>query len=58
MNHWVCLQVEAGSCVQWAESTSILYLPDGAGVKIGLALLGVSALAWGVRMVARVILNR
>lgn len=33
-------------------------LPDGAGVEIGLALLGVSALAFCVRLVARLILNK
>lgn len=33
-------------------------LPDGAGVEIGMVLLGLSALAFGVRLIARLILNK
>lgn len=49
---------EAGACLQWVEHTSIFLLPEGAGLKIGGALLLCSITAWGCSFLARVLLNR
>jgi len=49
---------ESGSCLQWVEHSSIFLLPEGAGLKIGGALLLCSITAWGLSFLARVLLNR
>lgn len=56
---FLCAELSgAGDCLEWVEYTSIFLLPDGAGLKIGGALLLASITAWGVSFIARVILNR
>lgn len=56
---FLCAELSAsGDCVQWVEYTSIFLLPEGAGLKIGGALLLASITAWGVSFIARTILNR
>lgn len=49
---------ETGDCLQWVEHSSIFLLPEGAGLKIGGALLLCSLTAWGLSFLARVLLNR
>lgn len=53
-----CVELTDGVCTEWVQRVNELALPEGAGLEIGFALLAVSALAWGVQMTARVILNR
>lgn len=45
-------------CLEWVEFSSPFLLPEGAGLKIGGAFLLATAAAWGVQMVARLIINR
>lgn len=56
---YLCAELsEAGACLQWVEYDSIFLLPEGAGLKIGAALLLCSLTAWGCSFLARVLLNR
>lgn len=55
---YLCAELENGVCLAWVEYESLFVLPEGAGMKIGGALLLVSATAWGLRQVASFILNR
>lgn len=51
-----CVELSNNACMAWVESQPLL--PDGAGFKIGGALLAITAIAWGCQQIARFILNR
>lgn len=51
-----CVEVSENVCMAWVESQPLL--PEGAGLKLGGALLSITALAWGCQQIARFILNR
>lgn len=51
-----CVELVDNVCVAWIESQPLL--PAGAGLKIGGALLSITALAWGSQQIARFIMNR
>lgn len=51
-----CVELSNDVCIAWVESQPLL--PEGAGLKIGGALLSITALAWGSQQIARFILNR
>lgn len=52
-----CVELTGDVCTQWAESYLPLISMTDA-LQIGGAFLGVTAMAWGVQMLARLILNR
>lgn len=54
--YYRCVEVVDNVCTAWVESQPLL--PEGAGLKIGGALLSVTALAWSAQHIARFILNR
>ena len=55
---YLCTQLIDDVCVSWVEYQPFLALPEGAGLKIGGALLVVSITAWCFQHIARFILNR
>lgn len=57
---FMCAELSSttNECLEWVEYTSLFMLPEGAGLKIGGALLLCSITAWGCSFLARVILNR
>lgn len=55
---YLCTELLDGVCQSWVEYQPFLALPEGAGLKIGGALLLVSVSAWGAGLLARFILNR
>ena len=55
---FICAQLSGTVCTQWVERSDFLSLPDGAGLKIGGLLLLLSATAWGIQQIARLLLNR
>lgn len=57
-SYYVCAQVTDGICQEWLEQTNLLALPDGAGLQIGGLLLLLTATAWGIQQIARLLLNR
>ena len=58
MTYWVCSELVDGVCLQWIQRSDLLSLPDGAGLQIGGLLLLLSATAWGIQQIARLLLNR
>lgn len=58
MTYWVCSEFADGVCHQWVQRSDLLSLPDGAGLQIGGLLLLLSATAWGIQQIARLLLNR
>lgn len=56
--YWVCAELVDGVCQQWVQRSDLLALPEGSGLQIGGLLLLLSATAWGVQQVARLLLNR
>lgn len=58
MTYWVCSEFVDGVCLQWIQRSDLLSLPDGAGLQIGGLLLLLSATAWGIQQIARLLLNR
>ncbi len=58
MSYWVCSQLVDGVCQQWVERSDLLSLPAGSGLQIGGGLLLLSATAWGIQQIARLLLNR
>lgn len=58
MSYHVCAQLVDDVCQQWVEQTNLLALPEGAGLQIGGILLLLSATAWGIQQIARLLLNR
>lgn len=51
-----CVELVDNACMVWVQSSP--FLPEGAGLKIGGALLSITALAWGCQQIARFLLNR
>lgn len=58
MSYYVCAEVVNDVCASWAQKTDLLALPENAGLQIGGMLLLLSATAWGVQQIARLLLNR
>lgn len=57
MKSYSCVELTDNVCTAWAES----YLPSltmADAMQIGGAFLSLTALAWGLQIVARLILNR
>lgn len=55
---YLCTELLDGVCLSWVEYQPFLALPEGAGLKIGGALLLASIAAWGIQFTSRLILNR
>lgn len=54
-----CSELDANDvCVSWVEISDLFLLPEGAGLQIGGALFLACVTAWGIKQVARLILNR
>lgn len=51
-----CVEVVDNVCSSWAQAGDILTLDDA--LAIGAGFLALSGLAWGLGLVARVIINR
>lgn len=51
MNTYLCMQLEAGKCLNWQEFT-VLALEKGQGLQIGYAFLGLTATAWCIQLLA------
>lgn len=58
MSYYVCAEVVNDVCINWQQQTNLLALPENAGLQIGGMLLLLSATAWGVQQIARLLLNR
>lgn len=58
MTYWVCSELVEGVCLQWIQRSDLLSLPEGSGLQIGGSLLLLSATAWGIQQIARLLLNR
>ncbi|AAA88377.1 orf 58, part 2 [Pseudomonas phage Pf3] len=58
MSYYVCVQLVNDVCHEWAERSDLLSLPEGSGLQIGGMLLLLSATAWGIQQIARLLLNR
>lgn len=58
MTYYVCTEVVNDVCTSWAQKTDLLALPENAGLQIGGTLLLLTATAWGVQQIARLLLNR
>lgn len=58
MSYYVCATVVDDVCTSWVQRTDLLALPENAGLQIGGMLLLLSATAWGVQQIARLLLNR
>lgn len=55
---FICAQLSGTVCTQWVERSDLLSLPAGSGLQIGGSLLLLSATAWGIQQIARLLLNR
>lgn len=53
---WFCAEVVEGVCTNWVQLSEYITVVDA--VKIGGAFLALSGTAWGLGIVARVIVNR
>lgn len=51
-----CVEVIDNVCSSWAQAGDILTLEDA--LAIGVAFLSLSGLAWGLGLVAKIIINR
>lgn len=51
-----CVEVVDNVCSSWAQAGDILTLEDA--VTIGAAFLSLSGLAWGLGLIAKLIINR
>lgn len=56
--YYVCAELVNDLCTEWVQHTEFFVLPEGAGLKIGGLLLLLSASAWGIQSIARLLLNR
>lgn len=57
MKRYSCVELTDNVCTAWAESyLPLLTMTDA--MQIGGAFLSLTALAWGLQIVARLILNR
>ena len=57
-SYYVCAQVADGVCQEWLEQSNLLALPEGAGLQIGGLLLFLTATAWCIQQITRLLLNR
>lgn len=57
-SYYVCSVLVDDVCQEWIEQSNLLALPDGAGLQIGGLLLLLTATAWGIQQIARLLLNR
>lgn len=57
---FVCSQIDevSNSCLSWVDISTIFSVPQGAGLKIGLALFALAAVAWGLKTLAKLLLNQ
>lgn len=51
-----CVEVVDNVCSSWAQAGDILTLEDA--LTIGVGFLSLSGLAWGLGLVAKIIINR
>lgn len=51
-----CVEVVDNVCTSWAQAGDILTLEDA--LTIGAAFLSLSGLAWGLGLIAKLIINR
>lgn len=55
---FVCSEVVANVCQSWVPLASVFGFESGDGLKLGGLLLLLTATAWGLKVVAKMILNR
>lgn len=53
---YFCVEVVDNVCSSWAQAGDILTLEDA--LTIGAAFLSLSGLAWGLGLIAKLIINR
>ncbi|HUH57371.1 MAG TPA: hypothetical protein VL020_03725 [Pseudomonadales bacterium] len=51
-----CVEVVDNVCSSWAQAGDILTLEDA--LTVGAAFLSLSGLAWGLGLIAKLIINR
>ena len=57
-NLYLCSKLENGNCVEWLSFSDSVGLSVADAFAIGGAMLAISALAWGLGLIARTIINR
>lgn len=55
---YICAEVVDDVCSSWIPFTGYLGINEGDALLIGASLFGVTIVAWGVKMVASLILNK
>lgn len=59
MNSYVCASLDAmGNCTDWVQTWSMVALSYDDAARIASIIIGCWALAFGIRVVFRFILNR
>lgn len=53
---YFCAEVVEGACSNWVQFSDFLSLKDA--IQIGSAFLALSGTAWGLGLVAKIIINR
>lgn len=57
---YLCSEIDevSSQCMNWVDASSVFSVESGVGLELGLMLFGVAAVAWCLRAVAMLILNR
>lgn len=56
---FICSELsDTNTCLEWVDVSTLLSIESGVGFQFGMMLLGVAIVAWCMREVAMLILNR